>query len=423
MGNTQGHLQNPEFLSASRRFSRIELQELKKLWTSLAAQSRSNGQYVIASVFQVYYGIHGSLGARLFNLATQLRKDQRLYYEDFIILKAKYDRGSPDEVENICFQLLDLNGDGHVQRDEVEAVMLSILETVIGPQDAILYATLPDDSLQAFLNFSMKDDSEYGPTLSMDEFRHWCTVVPSVKKFLAGIFSSPGTAGTFGRQVPTLSIPGNMPSMILLRKEYAWHIAGILQTQEAQDWVLLYHSSVNGFSFNTFLKNVGIAQGCTILLVKDKHGYVYGGYASQTWERSSNFYGDMKSFLFSLHPRAAIYKPSGLNNNLQWCAINYTSESIPNGIGFGGQINHWALFISSSFDQGQTQPSVTFNSPILSERSDFVPDIIECWGVVIKGQGAGSKGVSALEGTILERFKEDRQIMNMVGMANASDSI
>lgn len=52
--------------------------------------------------------------------------------------------------------------------------------------------------------------------------------------------------------------------------------------------------------------------------MKDKEGYMYGGYASQAWERHGDFYGDLKSFLFQLYPKAAIYKPTGANNNIQW---------------------------------------------------------------------------------------------------------
>jgi len=82
-----------------------------------------------------------------------------------------------------------------------------------------------------------------------------------------------------------------------MRKEYTWHIAGVLQQEEAQVWALLYHNSVHGLSFNTFMGNLAVGRGPSILLVEDKEGYIYGGYASQPWERHNNFYGDMKSFL------------------------------------------------------------------------------------------------------------------------------
>ncbi|KAK9988703.1 hypothetical protein SO802_028942 [Lithocarpus litseifolius] len=61
--------------------------------------------------------------------------------------------------------------------------------------------------------------------------------------------------------------------------------------------------------------------GPTVLIIKDKEGYVYGGYASQTFERHGDFYGDMKSFLFQLYPKASIFSPTGTNKNLQWAHL------------------------------------------------------------------------------------------------------
>lgn len=59
-------------------------------------------------------------------------------------------------------------------------------------------------------------------------------------------------------------------------------------------------------------------EGPTVFVIKDNDGYIYGGYASQPWERHADFYGDMKSFLFQLYPKASIYRPTGANNNIQW---------------------------------------------------------------------------------------------------------
>lgn len=62
-----------------------------------------------------------------------------------------------------------------------------------------------------------------------------------------------------------------------------------------------------------------------MLIIKDKEGHIYGGYASQPWEKHGDFYGDMKSFLFQLYPKAAIYRPTGANCNLQWVYIHLFS--------------------------------------------------------------------------------------------------
>lgn len=66
--------------------------------------------------------------------------------------------------------------------------------------------------------------------------------------------------------------------------------------------------------------------GPTVLIIKDTEGSIYGGYASQPWQRQSDFYGDMKSFLFQLFPKASIFRPTGSNNNLQWVRLNKNEE-------------------------------------------------------------------------------------------------
>lgn len=422
MGNSQARRLDPEFESACRKFSEIELKDLKTLFISLASQSRSNGQFIIASVFQAYYGIHGALGARLFDLASRMRKDQMLTYEDLVIVKSIYEKGCRNEIENFIFQLVDLTGDGLVQRSEVEAVMISVLETVLSSKDTITGDTLPEHIVQTFINaanFTPASDCDGGQIMSFEDFKEWCNLVPSLKKFLGSLLSSPIT-GISGRQIPELLYSENInPSLLIMRKEYAWHIAGALQQEEAQVWALLYHNSVHGLSFNTFMGNLGVGRGPSILLVKDKEGYIYGGYASQPWERHSSFYGDMKSFLFSIFPRAALYRPTGANGNMQWCAMNFMSTSVPNGLGFGGQVNHFGLFLSESFDWGHSFESVTYKGPRLSKTATIFPEVIECWGVVVKGND--QEALNAVKGTVLERFKEDRNLLNIVGIANSSD--
>ena len=63
---------------------------------------------------------------------------------------------------------------------------------------------------------------------------------------------------------------------------------------------------------------------------------------------------------------------------------------------------------------------MTFNNPLLSKKSEFSIDVIECWGIVSESD-SDCKKTSTHGGTILQRFKEDRNMLNMVGIANASD--
>lgn len=114
------------------------------------------------------------------------------------------------------------------------------------------------------------------------------------------------------------------------------------------------------------------------------------------------------------------FESHSVNNIVYWqCAVNFSSDSIPNGLGFGGRVNHFGLFLSASFDQGQTFPCTTFGSPSLSKTTQIRPEVIECWGIVPKGGQQESR--ENVKGTVLERFKEDRHMLNMVGLANSSE--
>ncbi|XP_076901239.1 uncharacterized protein LOC143555601 isoform X2 [Bidens hawaiensis] len=366
----------------------------------------------------VYTGIKGPLGDRLFDLVTQNRKDQQLTFEDLVIAKGTYEKGTKVEIDEFLYQLCDIDGDGSLVRSDLEAVISGILDT-ISSQKEDESSSSSHKPVNIFLdaaNFTKDSEGNSEKSMSFEDFRSWLHLVPSARKFLTSLLK-PSSSNS---QVPNLTHQEHIDyNMLLLKEEYAWLIGGALSHQELSEWKLLYHSSLNGLSFNTFLGNISNAEGPTVLIIKDKEGYIYGGYASQPWERHADFYGDMKSFLFQLYPKASIYRPTGANNNIQWCAVNFSSDSIPNGIGFGGRAGHFNLFISSNFDSGHTFTGPTFNNPCLSNNNHIYPDVIECWGIVLKG--AQQEKQNGLKGTVLERFKEDRNMLNLVGIANSSD--
>ncbi|XP_023539020.1 TLD domain-containing protein 1 isoform X1 [Cucurbita pepo subsp. pepo] len=423
MGNAQSPQTNSRFITAARAFTQNELEDLKSLFFSLAAQSNSSGKFVSPSVFESFFGLRGPLGERLFDLVTQKRKDQKLTYEDLVVAKGTYEKGTNEEIKEFIYQLLDVSGDGALGRSDLESVLVQILTHVFSSTNNETGFDSHQDAVQIFIRAATF--SENDERFTYEDFKHWCTLLPSVRKFLGSLLMPP-EVGRPGCQVPRLVYGENIDShLVLLKKEYAWHIGGALPQHELEEWRLLYHSSINGLSFTTFLGNITRTcsndGGPTVLIVKDKEGYIYGGYASQAWERHGDFYGDLKSFLFQLYPKASIYKPTGANNNLQWCAVNFSSDSIPNGIGFGGRANHFGLFVSASFDQGHTFTCTTFGSPCLSKTNRVELEVIECWGVGGEEKGSGSHNNNGVKGSVLERFKEDRNMLKMVGLANSSE--
>ncbi|CAN8298362.1 unnamed protein product [Cochlearia groenlandica] len=451
MGNSSSSSVDHRFTSASRAFTQKKLEDLKTLFVSLASLSQNNDQYVSYPVFQAYFGLSGTLGERIFDMVTQHRKDDKMTYEDLVIAKSTYEKGTDDEIAEFIYQTLDVNGNGVLTRGDLESVLVVIFKSVFSIESSDAESSDYKELVDAFLNaaaFSKSVDGSTEKGMTFEDFRSWCSLVPIIRKFLGSLLTLPGpgllshslifclflvtifvldsyfivSIGRPGYQVPNLIYEDSVDAnMLLLKKEYAWHIGGSLPHHELEEWKLLYHSSLHGASFNTFLghtSNTGMS--ASVLIVKDREGCVYGGYASQPWERHSDFYGDMKSFLFQLNPTASIYRPTGANTNIQWCATNFTSENIPNGIGFGGKINHLGLFISASFDQGHTFSCTTFGSPSLSNTSRIQPEVVECWGIVQASNEQDTQH-NAMKGTVLDRFKEDRNMLKLVGKAGNSN--
>ena len=95
------------------------------------------------------------------------------------------------------------------------------------------------------------------------------------------------------------------------------------------------------------------------------------------------FYGDASSFVFSLRPAVSVYRATGHNQNFVWCGAGFTSERFPNGIGFGGQVGHFSVFLDGDFEGGHSRDgAATYGSPNLSgQTTNFNVDAVEAWGV------------------------------------------
>ncbi|KAK3814156.1 MAG: TLD-domain-containing protein [Benniella sp.] len=123
-------------------------------------------------------------------------------------------------------------------------------------------------------------------------------------------------------------------------------------------------------------------QGPTLVIMKDEDGYIFGAYADQDLEQRPKFYGTDRSFLFTIRPKFRIYRPSGVNNNFQY--LDFGTKTLPNGIGFGGQLRYFGLWLASDFQTGQSAAEPlcsTYQSPQLSKKQNFKLDDMEVWQV------------------------------------------
>ncbi|KAG7231079.1 hypothetical protein INR49_025109 [Caranx melampygus] len=146
-------------------------------------------------------------------------------------------------------------------------------------------------------------------------------------------------------------------------------------------WRLVFSTHLHGESFTRMVAGL-IKRGPTVLLVKDTKGHVFGGFASHGWEIRPQFQGDSRCFLFTVFPRLRVYTATGYNQHFMY--LNQNQQTMPNGLGMGGQHGYFGLWLDSDFGRGHSRARpkcTTYGSPQLSGEEDFTLDSVEVWAV------------------------------------------
>eukprot|EP00759_Apiculatamorpha_spiralis_P022266 PhF_6_TR26566/c0_g1_i1/m.38439 len=271
---------------------------------------------------------------------------------------------------------------------------------------------------------------------------------------------------------------GDQTSAILSNDHIA-QLAQYLPPAHAQKWTLLYSSDHNGKSFNRLLTHV-VSKGPSIVIIQEKDGNVFGGYAAADWRtpadryeearderasiaraertggqmpelrnRPSNqhvaFYGPEQCFVWSLSGEAgeggeiSVYRarPS-MNANYMYLFDTHALEDKV-GVGMGGQAGYHAWFLDRYLDHGHCKgvTCTTFGNPRLSKEEVFEVVCVEVWGVdpakaVPTGsgdnadfrQGAKKKTKAGEPGHVLDdEDNADKAIMKMQGKEFYSDNV
>ncbi|XP_074644862.1 MTOR-associated protein MEAK7-like isoform X1 [Tubulanus polymorphus] len=182
-------------------------------------------------------------------------------------------------------------------------------------------------------------------------------------------------------------------------------------------WRLLFSTATDGESFSTMVKYI-TNEGPTMLIIKDKDGYLFGGFAATPWEISPEWVGTTRCFLFTLFPQIGRFFPSGYNDHYQY--LNQGQQTMPNGLGMGGQLDHFGLWIDSEFGIGNSKAlpkCTTYNSPQLSKEPNFAIEVLEVWGV---GEApARSKKVTS----VLDKDPSGKALLNLAGKQMASEGL
>lgn len=158
-----------------------------------------------------------------------------------------------------------------------------------------------------------------------------------------------------------------------------WMMQVSLPAECTAKWSLLYSSQRDGHAWNIFSDRVqGVAN--TFLVLQDKDSYKFGTYAEEKWQKHTSFYGTPRNFLFTLAPEMAVYNATTYNENYQY--FQEGTQTLLNGIGFGGQLEYFGLYIEGDLLRGHSKAaplSSTYQNPQLSRNQDFDIDRVEVW--------------------------------------------
>ncbi|XP_021026682.1 MTOR-associated protein MEAK7 isoform X1 [Mus caroli] len=197
------------------------------------------------------------------------------------------------------------------------------------------------------------------------------------------------------------------------------YLSSHLAPEHRQRWRLLFSTQLHGQSFSQLCSHI-TSQGPSLLVLEDRDGYVFGGFASCSWEVKPQFQGDNRCFLFSIAPRMATHLHTGYNNHFMY--LNYGQQTMPNGLGMGGQHHYFGLWVAADFGKGHSKAKpacTTYNSPQLSAQEDFLFDKMEVWGLgnlLEEYEGKNKKSV-------LDSNPEARSLLEISGRARHSEGL
>jgi hypothetical protein len=157
-----------------------------------------------------------------------------------------------------------------------------------------------------------------------------------------------------------------------------------------QHWDLVYSLLHDGSDIKTFYDHV---KGLThsLIFVETETGDVFGGFVSESWKTSTQFYGSGNSFVFKI---GIIYMAYRSIRNFACCAVNnepsiyswtrindYFMWSTTEQIGMGGGDNGFAFLLHDDLSRGETNESATYNNPQLCHSSSSFRIVnVEIWG-------------------------------------------
>ncbi|KAG7472389.1 hypothetical protein MATL_G00108310 [Megalops atlanticus] len=160
----------------------------------------------------------------------------------------------------------------------------------------------------------------------------------------------------------------------ILRINQIHQIAEYLPPRLVQcTWKLAYSALRHGTSLRTLYKGTLGLDCCTLTVIKDTCGQVFGAFCSAPLKVSLSYYGTGQTFLFSFSPHLKVYR---------WtCGNSYFVKGSIESLVFGGGRGHFGLWVDEDLHHGRSQRCDTFDNDILSTDEDFLINDLEVWAL------------------------------------------
>eukprot|EP01137_Pigoraptor_chileana_P020717 Opistho-2@83457 len=263
-------------------------------------------------------------------------------------------------------------------------------------------------------------DRVHSSTIDADRFSRFLSNSP----IALALFQATFELGLLGHVTDSarLRLHSYAPARVassLLDLESAWHVMNQLPADCRSEWRPLYSSKADGKSFNRFTTHA-MDKGAVLIIIRDTKGFVFGAFSSQSLSFRPTWTGDASSFVFSLTPRLSVFGATGYNKNFVY--LNYGMQTLPNGLGFGGQFDY-LLWVDSSFERGHSKGhplSSTYGNPCLSSEDEFVLQDAEVWGV---GPLPAPESGHQDNRSILDKQHQMVAIMELAGKKMHSDGL
>jgi len=225
-------------------------------------------------------------------------------------------------------------------------------------------------------------------------------------------------------------------SMIPEIESLVWALACCIELNEST-WTVLYAVRNHGQSLGRLCNEVLEYGGPTIMIIQDLEGGIFGCFTREVWKSRTDFREDRSAFLFSLAPHFGIYRATGTDvNNLFLNSTVNPHFPHPVGIGFGGKLKNFRLWINEDLSGGESRYSCnTYAKGKISNSTLFKINTIEVWGCGgLKAEQAQAKARVAEDKEIEKRRKikkefvfetwdsgPARYIMDLAGITGVSE--